>query len=122
MNSIEEFHRSHQQRYGFCNPEKPVQIVNLRLRMTASAEPYAPVRRELVSGDGSAACYAEREIYFDDRFLPSRLYHREQLRSGDAIDGPAMITEYTSATILPPGSRASVDAFANLVIVVGERA
>lgn len=122
VNSIEEFHRSHQQRYGFCNPEKPVQIVNLRLRMTASAKPYAPVRRELVSGDGSAACYAEREIYFDDRFLPSRLYHREQLRSGDAIDGPAMITEYTSATILPPGSRASVDAFANLVIVVGERA
>ncbi len=101
------------------DPEKPVQIVNLRLRMTASAEPYAPAQRELVPGDGSAACYAKREIFFRDRFLPSRLYHREQLHPGDAISGPAMITEYTSATILPPGSRASVDAFANLVIAVG---
>ncbi|MFZ0688262.1 MAG: hydantoinase/oxoprolinase family protein [Acidobacteriaceae bacterium] len=121
-NSIEEFHRSHRQRYGFCDPQKPLQIVNLRLRMTASAEPYAPVRREPVPGNGSAACYAEREIFFDDRVLLSRLYHREQLRPGDAIDGPAMITEYTSATILPPGSRASVDAFENLVIAVGEDA
>ena len=118
-NSIEEFHRSHKERYGFCHPEKPVQIVNLRLRMTASAEPYAPVRHKLVPGDGSAACYAEREIFFDDRFLPSRLYHREQLSPGDAMDGPAMITEYTSATILPPCSRASVDGFANLLIAVG---
>jgi N-methylhydantoinase A len=72
-----------------------------------------------VPGDGSAACYAEREIFFDDRFLPSRLYHREQLSPGDAMDGPAMITEYTSATILPPCSRASVDGFANLLIAVG---
>ena len=119
-NSIDEFHRSHKQRYGFCDPEKPVQIVNLRLRMTACAEPYAPVRHEPVPGDGSAACYAEREIFFDDRFLPSRLYHREQLSPGDLIDGPAMITEYSSATILPPGSRASVDGFANLVVAVGE--
>jgi N-methylhydantoinase A len=120
--SIEEFHRSHQQRYGFCDPEKPVQIVNLRLRMTASSDPYAPVRCDLVPGDGGAACYAERSIFFDDGFLPSRFYHREQLSPGDAIDGPAMITEYTSATILPPGSRASVDGFANLVIAVGEGA
>jgi N-methylhydantoinase A len=65
-NSIDEFHRSHQQRYGFCDPEKPVQIVNLRLRMTASADPYAPVRCDLVRGDGGAACYAERSIFFDD--------------------------------------------------------
>jgi N-methylhydantoinase A len=120
--SMEEFHRSHQQRYGFCDPEKPVQIVNLRLRMTASAEPHVPARHELVPGDGRAACYAERSIFFDDGFLPSRFYHREQLSPGDAMDGPAMITEYTSATILPPGTRASVDAFANLVIAVGERA
>jgi N-methylhydantoinase A len=117
--SIEEFHRFHKQRYGFCDPEKPVQIVNLRLRMTASAEPYAPARRELVPGDGSAACYAEREIFFGDGFLLSRLYHREQLHPGDMVYGPAMITEYTSATIVPPGSRASVDAFENLVIAVG---
>ncbi len=117
--SIAAFHRLHRQRYGFCDAEKPVQIVSLRLRMVASSEPYVPVRRELVPGDGSAACYAERPIFFDGESVLSRLYHRAQLQPGDTMDGPAMITEYTSATVLPPGCRANVDAFENLAITVG---
>jgi N-methylhydantoinase A len=117
--SIAQFHRLHQQRYGFSEPQKPVQIVNLRVRMVAAAEPWVPMRRELVPGDGSAACYAERPIFFDGAFLPSRLYHRERLVPGDAIRGPAMITEYTSATVLPSDCVATVDAFDNLVIAIG---
>jgi N-methylhydantoinase A len=118
--SIEAFHRAHEQRYGFCDRSKPVQIVNLRLRMTEPAEPYTPPRSEPIPGDGRAALYGERPIYFDGAFLRSGIYRREGLVSGDSIDGPAMITEYTSATVLPPGCRATVDAFGNLVIAVGE--
>jgi N-methylhydantoinase A len=98
-----------------------VQIVNLRLRMTAAGEPYTPRPHEMRSGDGSAALDGERKIFFDGEFLDSRLYRRERLRAGDVIEGPAMITEYTSATIVPPGCRATVDAFENLVIAVGEQ-
>jgi N-methylhydantoinase A len=118
--SLDEFHRLHQHRYGFSDRGKPVQIVNLRLRMTVPAEPYVPARRELVAGEGRAALYAERSIWFDGRFLVSRMYHRDKLAPGDAISGPAMITEYTSATIVPPGCRLIVDALGNLVITIGE--
>ena len=118
--SIEAFHRLHLQRYGFCDVERPVEIVNLRLRMIASGERYEPPRRELVAGDGGAACYAEREVWFDGQFQPTRIYRREQLVPGNRIQGPAMITEYTAATLLPPGSTADVDGFGNLVIAVGE--
>jgi N-methylhydantoinase A len=117
--AIAAFHQLHRQRYGFGDEQKPVQIVNLRLRMTAAAEPYAPRRRELAPGDGSKACYAERPIYFDGKFAPSRLYHREGLVPGDVIRGPAMITEYTSATVLPPDCIAAVDGLGNLVITIG---
>ena len=34
--SIEAFHGLHLQRYGFCDVRKPVEIVNLRLRMVAT--------------------------------------------------------------------------------------
>ena len=118
--SMELFHAAHQQRYGFSDAARPVQIVNLRLRMRAAAEPYAPVRRDLVRGDGGAAVFAERPIFFDRGFMPARFYDRERLRPGNAIEGPAMVTEYTSATLLPPGCRAEVDAFGNIIIVVGE--
>jgi N-methylhydantoinase A len=116
--SIAAFHRLHQQRYGFCDESKPVEIVNLRLRMVAAGEPYAPAYREPVPGDGSAACYAERPVHFAGKFLPTRHYRREGLAPGDSIHGPAMITEYTSATALPPGCCALVDGFGNLVISI----
>jgi N-methylhydantoinase A len=118
--SIALFHAAHRQRYGFADESQPVQIVNLRLRMRAAAEPYAPARQEPVPGDGRAAWFAERSIYFEGGLLPSRFYDRERLRPGDVFSGPAMITEYTSATLLPPGCRAEVDAFGNIVVAVGE--
>ena len=122
VNSIEAFHRLHQQRYGFCDAERPVEIVNLRLRRIAAGEPYSPPQQEAVPGDGKAARYAAREVYFDGRFIPTHLYRREQLKPGDEIRGPAMITEYTSATVLPPDCRTRVDRFGNLVITFIEEA
>ena len=118
--SIAAFHRLHQQRYGFCDVSKPVEIVNLRLRMIAAGEPYAPAYREPVPGNGSAACYAERPVHFAGKFLPTPHYRREGLAPGDSIHGPAMITEYTSATALPPGCCAQVDGFGNLILSIAQ--
>ena len=116
--AIGAFHQLHRQLYGFCDVDRPVEIVNLRLRMVAAGEPYVPARREPVTGDGHAACYAEREVFFDDSSESTRFYHRNGLVPGDRIPGPAMIAEYTAATVVPPGSTAQVDGFGNLVITV----
>jgi N-methylhydantoinase A len=116
--AIKTFHQLHQQRYGFSDEARPVEIVNLRLRMIAAGEPYAPTRQEPVSGDGHAAFYAEREVFFDGRFHKSRLYRRDRLVAGDTVRGPAMITEYTAATVLPPGDMLQVDRFGNLIISI----
>ena len=118
--SIEAFHQLHRRRYGFSDEYRPLEIVNLRLRISAPGEPYAPTMREPEAGDGSAAWCATREIYFDGAFMQASIYRREGLVPGDAIQGPAMITEYTSATVLPPGCRAEVDGYGNLVISVAE--
>jgi len=114
--SIQAFHQLHRRRYGFCDEERPVEIVNLRLRMIAAGEPYSPPQQEPVPGDGSAARYAVRDVYFDGEFLPAQLYRRDRLKPGESLRGPAMITEYTSATVLPLGSSAQVDRLGNLVI------
>jgi N-methylhydantoinase A len=117
---LDAFHRTHQQRYGFCDVERPVEIVNLRLRMIAASRRVMPAQRTLAEGDGDAACYAERDVFFDGEFMRSRFYRRDALVPGDAVRGPAMITEYTSATALPPGCRAKVDGLGNLVIDIAE--
>jgi N-methylhydantoinase A len=117
---IEAFHLLHKQNYGFSDAARPVEIVNLRLRMIAAGDPYAPTSQKLVAGDGHAACYAKREVLFDGGWVKSRFYRRDQLVSGDVLLGPAMITEYTAATVLPPDDSAQVDGFGNLVISIGK--
>jgi len=117
--SIAAFHRQHEQRYGFSHPARSVEIVNLRLRMAAAGEPYKPLRREPVPGDGRAARYAERDVFFEGAWTSAGLYHRHALVPGDQVRGPAMITEYTSATVLAAGDAATVDAYGNLIITIG---
>jgi N-methylhydantoinase A len=118
LNSAEAFHLLHQKRYGFCDRAKSLDIVNLRLRMVAAAKEYEPEYIDPVRGDSSPALFGTKEIFFGSRFIASNLYRRDCLVPGDIVHGPAMITEYTSATVLPPGCRAQVDGFGNLLIDV----
>jgi N-methylhydantoinase A len=120
--SIEAFHALHRQRYGFADAARAVEIVNLRLRMIAASEPYEPRRRTAVAGDGGGSRYAVREVFFDSEFKPTPFYRREQLAAGDVVAGPAMITEYTAATLVPPDCTARMDGLANLMIEVGTEA
>ena len=116
--SIAAFHRQHEHRFGFAHPDKPVEIVNVRLRMSSPGESWQPVRRDLTQGDGRKARVGERTIFFDALPVTAGLYRRESLVPGDVIEGPAMITEYTSATLLPPGFGASVDGYGNLIVQI----
>jgi N-methylhydantoinase A len=118
FHAAEEFHTAHQQRYRFSDRKKPLQIVNLRLRAISPGEAFKPQYTEPVSGDGSAALIGKRDIVFADETIASRVYERDALRPGDCFRGPAMLLEYTSASILPPDCEASVDGYGNLVIRV----
>lgn len=117
-NSIDAFHHEHRRRYGFCDQDRPVEIVNLRLRMIAAADPYTPAYHEPRPSDANANWYSEKDVYFGGAFRRTRFYRREELVSGMTIRGPAMVTEYTSATVLPPDCVANVDGFGNLVITL----
>jgi N-methylhydantoinase A len=111
-------HRSRPSPHFMKRIGKPVEIVNVRVRMIAPGVHHQPAYREPEAGDGRAACYTERAVYFDGAQTATQHYRRSQLLPGDVIRGPAMITEYTSATVLPPGCTARVDGFANLVIAI----
>jgi N-methylhydantoinase A len=113
-----EFHALHKRRYGFANEIRPLEIVNVRVRVVAAAEPFEAPSEPLVEGDGAAALAGSRTVYFDGVPHETRLYERDRLHAGDAFTGPAIVSEYSSATILPPGDVLRVDTFGNLVIEV----
>lgn len=114
----ETFHALHKRRYGFAHEERPVEIVNVRVRLVAAAELFEMPSQPARTGDGSQALVGRRQVYFHPQFVETRFYERAALCAGDVIVGPAMISEYSSATLLPPGDILRVDVFGNLLIEV----
>ena len=112
------FHDLHRQRYGFAHANREVEIVNVRVRMIAKTEAFNPPRREVRAGDGQQAVTASRSVSFDGERQTTPVYDRQALQPGDSFPGPAIITEYSSATVLPPGDQLHVDALDNLIIEV----
>ncbi len=112
------FHDLHQHRYGFANELRALEVVNVRVRMVSAAEPFEPVVQPLLKGDGSHALIGTRRVYFDNSFHETHIYDRELLRPGDTFAGPAIVSEYSSATVLPLGDVLRVDGLGNLVIEV----
>ena len=57
-------------------------------------------------------------MIFDGRPCEAALYQRDMLKPGDAFTGPAVVVEYSATTAMPPGCRARVDGYGNVVIQV----
>ncbi|HUX66164.1 MAG TPA: hydantoinase/oxoprolinase family protein [Terriglobales bacterium] len=110
----DRFHQLHQRRYGYADPQRPLEVVNARLRLVAASAPLAFPRLRLRPGDARHALAAQRRVWFDGRFRRAPVYARERLRPGDRFAGPALVTEYSATTVVPPGWRTHVDAWQNL--------
>ncbi|HZS56541.1 MAG TPA: hydantoinase/oxoprolinase family protein [Bryobacteraceae bacterium] len=115
---VADFHRTHEQRYGYADPRRQVEVVNARVRMIARTQPIEFTRRELIPGNGGQAVIKEKQIYYAGEWVRGVVYDREKLHPGDRFAGPAVVVEYSATTFLPPGCSASVDAYSNLIIEV----
>ena len=52
--------------------------------------------------------------------VATAFYERTELLAGNVIEGPAIITQFDSTTIVPPGFTSTVDGVGNLVITYSE--
>jgi N-methylhydantoinase A len=53
--------------------------------------------------------------------VATRYYERAALEAGNRLVGPAIVTQYDSTTVIPPGLAAHVDRFGNIVIAIAEQ-
>ncbi|MFZ0804782.1 MAG: hydantoinase/oxoprolinase family protein [Candidatus Sulfotelmatobacter sp.] len=115
---LSSFHRTHQRRYGYADEARMVEVVNIRVRITAKAAGVRLPQTDPRPGDGSHAVVKSRRAVFDEREFQARVYDRNRLVAGDVLLGPAVIAEYSATTVIPPGWEACVDSSGNLVIRV----
>jgi N-methylhydantoinase A len=132
-NAVSQFHRLHQQSYGYADPSRPVEVVTLRVQAIARS-PKPRIRRAQSQGAPSVAQFhrgiggktarldphhallSQHRIFEEGRWRRAGLYDRAQLQPGCRIPGPAVIVELSATTYLPTGWTASVDAFNNLIL------
>ena len=111
------FHEAHQRRYGHMAASEAVEIVNFQvtavgdipkpqLRAVATpSRPQSPVPHEMrsaVFGPGDA--------------IPVPIFRRSALTAGMLVEGPAVIEEKTSTTVIYPGQRGVIDGYLNIEI------
>jgi N-methylhydantoinase A len=119
---LQMFHDMHRQKFDHADDTAPVEIVNLRVLATGQRPPFALPK--LATGGPTpppAARRRVRAVYFntDDTagaWHDCPVWRREDLLAGNKIDGPAVIEELSSTTLLRPGDRAEVDPFGNILI------
>ena len=72
---------------------------------------------ELAFGSGGQARKGERQAWFPGmHFVATTVYDREKLVPGDVLQGPALLEEPESTTVLPPNHTLSLDRFGNMLI------
>jgi len=111
------FHEEHERLYGYALRSHPIEIVSLRLE--ALGKIPKPELPEL-EGTGSARPpepEGQRMVLFArGKMLKCPIFLREFLTAHMELKGPAVIEGKESTVVLPPGWRAQVDAWDNLVI------
>lgn len=117
-----EFDELHKIRYGFSVPEEPVFLVELRVRGVKSIKRLKFRRWSENSPSSAKARTGERQACFEHTgYIDTPLYAREKLASGNVVTGPAIIEELTSTCVVPPGFRAKIDRYRNIVITNRKR-
>ena len=122
-NLLEDFQREHQRRYGYAHAHREVELVTLRLRATL------PTTRGKVSvGTGTLArpgrtklgssSALTTQVMFDGKKLNTAIYSRDALNPSRIFPGPAIVTEYSATTVIPPGKRFHLDPASNLIVTI----
>jgi N-methylhydantoinase A/oxoprolinase/acetone carboxylase beta subunit len=113
---LESFHRRHKRLYSYRHDNRPVEIVNLRIKAVA-VTPKLPLAREpRAAALDPQALVRKQKIHTGRAVREGAVYDRSRLRFGNAVPGPALVIDPESTTFLPPGFVARVDPYLNLVV------
>jgi N-methylhydantoinase A len=118
-NYVARFHALHEKTYGYRNPDKAVEIVNIRLRARGRPEkPRLQKYKTMGEVPSSEALLGDRTVVFDHRRMHTKIIARDKLKSGNRIQGPGILVEYSSTIVIPPFASAIVDEYGNIIMEI----
>ncbi|MBI3097245.1 MAG: hydantoinase/oxoprolinase family protein [Planctomycetes bacterium] len=114
---LDDFAQMHERIYAFKAVDEKTVIVSLRV----TALGLSPEMRLPRPSRAAGAVKGRRPVYFaGDGFVESKICERSRLGEGEEVEGPAVIEEEISCTVVPPGRTLRLDGWGNLVIDLRE--
>jgi len=131
-NLLRDFQQEHHRRYGYAHATREVEIVTLRLRALVKSPPLRTGPRRAVTtghvGTSAAGRPSRAKLgppslikataVFDGKKLSAGIYSRENLQEQKKYSGPAIVTEYSATTVIPPGKTFYLDPARNLIVKI----
>jgi N-methylhydantoinase A len=118
--AVRTFHEQYEREFAFRQDDAPVEVYQLHLGAVGkipkpSFRPADPVPQ----APGEPA--ERRPVYFGvTGWLDTPVYDRDALAAGTAFQGPAIINQLDSTTVVPPYTRAEIDEWLNIRIHLEE--
>jgi N-methylhydantoinase A len=111
------FHRQHEANYGHADPKAPVEIVNLRIEATGKLGTPQFTDVPLTSVVAARpARHRKVMMAAGDAAIDVPVYDRAALGDGQRFDGPAIVTQLDSTTVVLSGQRVTVGKLGTLRI------
>ncbi|MDS0295698.1 hydantoinase/oxoprolinase family protein [Halogeometricum luteum] len=114
-----DFEARHDRRFGF-SLDAPLEIASLRVVGKGAMQGVTIEKRETAGADPSDAEVDVAEVYFRGEYRETPVYDRGELRSGNRLDGPAVVVDDDSTLVVQPDHVARVDRYGNVEITRGE--
>ena len=118
--AVAQFHAEHEREHNYRRDGAPVEIYRLSLRAVGVTQ-KAELARHPAGGEAPQPI-GTRDVWFnaDGPPLSTPVYDRATLPAGFSLDGPAVIEQLDSTTVVPPSVPAEVDEWLNIRMHVGE--
>ncbi|MFV0247426.1 MAG: hydantoinase/oxoprolinase family protein [Tenacibaculum sp.] len=118
INEIEkDFHQMHKKTYAFNLVGTKIEIVNYHLVAEVIVNKPVIAKAKVKGNSIEKAIIASEKVDFDELGIHnSNFYDRDKLDSGMTIQGPAIIVEKSTSTVIPPKYQFTIDQYANIII------
>jgi N-methylhydantoinase A len=112
------FHREHRRLYTYDLPNAPVELVNLRVTAVGILPKLQAPTLTASSRDLGGALVGKRRVYFEGmtNFVETPCYARDRLVPGMVFEGPALVDQDDTTTVVFPTFRTRVDTVGNLIL------
>lgn len=118
--AVQTFHEQYEREFSFRQDDAPVEVYQLHLAAVGKT-PKPAFRPKEVVPQPLPEAKERRQVFFGSHgWVDTPVFDRDELAPGTNFNGPAIINQLDSTTVVPPATRAEIDEWSNIRIHLEE--